>query len=366
MSKCDRTLSAGRQHDARPVVAASVSREQACRIGRAPGWLRQQALDRNVAYIPASVLPRIPAENLVMSPDPTPAPSSPQAGETLQMLARIAAALDRLAPPVPAAPDLAAADAFVWQAAGPRLSPVPKVNRVEMGLLRGIDRLRDTLADNTERFARGLPANNALLWGARGMGKSSLVKAVHAEINKCLSAEAGRRLKLVEIHREDIETLPELMTLLRPDPHRFLVFCDDLSFDADDTSYKSLKAVLEGGIEGRPDNVIFYATSNRRHLLPRDMMENERSTAINPGEAVEEKVSLSDRFGLWLGFHRCSQDEFLQMVFGYADHFGLDRDRDRIRAEALEWATTRGSRSGRTAWQYIQDLAGRMGKTLRQ
>ena len=234
-----------------------------------------------------------------------------------------------------------------------------------MTLLRGIDRVRDTLADNTERFARGLPANNALLWGARGMGKSSLVKAVHAEINKGLAAAPGARpLKLVEIHREDIETLPELMSLLRADPHRFLVFCDDLSFDADDTSYKSLKAVLEGGIEGRPENVIFYATSNRRHLLPRDMMENERSTAINPGEAVEEKVSLSDRFGLWLGFHKCSQDEYLEMVYAYADHFGLARDRDTVRAEALEWATTRGSRSGRTAWQYIQDLAGRLGKTL--
>jgi len=281
------------------------------------------------------------------------------------MLSRIAAALDRLAPQPPAPHDLTIADAFVWQAAGRRLSPVPKVNRVEMGLLRGIDRLRDTLTDNTERFARGLPANNALLWGARGMGKSSLVKAVHAEINKSLAAEDGQRpLKLVEIHREDIETLPDLMALLRPNPHRFVVFCDDLSFDADDTSYKSLKAVLEGGIEGRPDNVIFYATSNRRHLLPRDMMENERSTAINPGEAVEEKVSLSDRFGLWLGFHKCSQDEFLEMVFGYADHFGLGGERDQIRAEALEWATTRGSRSGRTAWQYIQDLAGRRGKVL--
>jgi len=233
-----------------------------------------------------------------------------------------------------------------------------------MGLLRGIDRLRDTLADNTGRFARGWPANNALLWGARGMGKSSLVKAVHAAVNESLAAEGRRPLKLVEIHREDIETLPDLMAWLRPDPHRIVVFCDDLSFDANDTSYKSLKAVLEGGIEGRPDNVLFYATSNRRHLLPRDMMENERSTAINPGEAVEEKVSLSDRFGLWLGFHKCSQDEFLEMVFGYADHFGLGGDRDAIRAEALEWATTRGARSGRTAWQYIQDLAGRRGKAL--
>lgn len=256
-----------------------------------------------------------------------------------------------------------AADAFVWHAAARRLSAVPRVNRVEMNLLRGIDRVRDTLAENTRRFATGLPANNALLWGARGMGKSSLVKAVHAEINQTLAPDS-RPLKLIEIHREDIETLPDLMGLLRSDPHRFIVFCDDLSFDADDTSYKSLKAVLEGGIEGRPENVIFYATSNRRHLLPRDMMENERSTAINPGEAIEEKVSLSDRFGLWLGFHKCSQDEYLDMVFGYVDHLGLNMDREALRAEALEWATTRGARSGRTAWQFIQDLAGRLGKTI--
>jgi predicted AAA+ superfamily ATPase len=225
--------------------------------------------------------------------------------------------------------------------------------------------VRDQLAENTERFARGFPANNALLWGARGMGKSSLVKAAHAEVNRRLPADA-RRLKLVEIHREDVETLPDLMAQLRADPHRFVVFCDDLSFDADDTSYKSLKAVLEGGLEGRPGNVIFYATSNRRHLLPRDMMDNERSTAINPGEAVEEKVSLSDRFGLWLGFHKCSQDEYLAMVFGYVDHHGLPGDRESIRAGALEWATTRGSRSGRTAWQFIQDLAGRAGRTLEE
>ena len=283
--------------------------------------------------------------------------------DVLAVLSRIAEALDRAAPAGLPPADFTAADAFVWHAAGRRLTPVPKVNRVEMSLLRGIDRVRDTLADNTRRFARGLPANNALLWGARGMGKSSLVKAVHAEVNREAGA-ARRPLKLIEIHREDIETLPELMALLRPDPHRFLVFCDDLSFDADDTSYKSLKAVLEGGIEGRPDNVIFYATSNRRHLLPRDMMENERSTAINPGEAVEEKVSLSDRFGLWLGFHKCSQDEYLQMVFAYVDHFGLEVARETIRAESLEWATTRGSRSGRTAWQYIQDLAGRLGQVI--
>ncbi len=268
-----------------------------------------------------------------------------------------------MAPAASPPPDFPSADAFVWQASGRRLAPVPKVNRVEMTLLRGIDRVRDTLAENTQRFARGLPANNALLWGARGMGKSSLVKAVHAEINR--HAPGGARpLKLIEIHREDIETLPELMGLVRNDPHRFIVFCDDLSFDGDDTSYKSLKAVLEGGIEGRPDNVIFYATSNRRHLLPRDMMENERSTAINPGEAVEEKVSLSDRFGLWLGFHKCSQDEYLEMVFAYADHFDLAGDRDEIRAQALEWATTRGARSGRTAWQFIQDLAGRLGTAI--
>ncbi|MXQ13288.1 ATP-binding protein [Microvirga makkahensis] len=291
-----------------------------------------------------------------MSADPT-------SSESLSLLKRIADALERLAPVAAPVADFTAADAFVWHAAGRRLSPVPKVNRVEMNLLRGIDRVRDQLAENTARFAKGLPANNALLWGARGMGKSSLVKAVHAEINTTKGADA-RPLKLIEIHREDIETLPDLMGLLRSDPHRFIVFCDDLSFDTDDTSYKSLKAVLEGGIEGRPDNVIFYATSNRRHLLPRDMVDNERSTAINPGEAVEEKVSLSDRFGLWLGFHKCSQDEYLDMVFGYVDHLGLGGDRDAIRAEALEWATTRGARSGRTAWQFIQDLAGRMGKAI--
>src|SRR5918995_290526 len=277
------------------------------------------------------------------------------------LLRRIADALERLAPPPLRQLDAEAADAFVWHAGARRLSPVPRVNRVPLDLLRGIDRVRDTLLDNTTRFARGLPANNALLWGARGMGKSSLVKAVHAEVGRTLPETA---LKLIEIHREDIETLPELMNLVRPAPPRFILFCDDLSFDADDTSYKSLKAVLEGGIEGRPDNVVFYATSNRRHLLPRDMMENERSTAINPGEAVEEKVSLSDRFGLWLGFHKCSQDEYLAMVFAYADHFGLEGERERIRAEALEWATTRGSRSGRTAWQYIQDLAGQLGTRL--
>jgi predicted AAA+ superfamily ATPase len=233
-----------------------------------------------------------------------------------------------------------------------------------MSLLKGIDIVRDILVENTERFAKGLPANNALLWGARGMGKSSLVKATHAAINASLGKKAGM-LKLVEIHREDIESLPDLMAMVRAAHDlRFIVFCDDLSFDTDDTSYKSLKAVLEGGIEGRPENVILYATSNRRHLLSREMIENERSTAINPGEAVEEKVSLSDRFGLWLGFHRCSQDEFLAMVEGYIKHFKIKIDDETLRKEALEWATTRGSRSGRVAWQYVQDVAGRMGVSL--
>ncbi|MFZ0070300.1 MAG: ATP-binding protein [Xanthobacteraceae bacterium] len=277
-----------------------------------------------------------------------------------EVLARIADALERLAPSAPSAPDFAAADAFVWHPAGRRLATVKRVNRVDMGLLKGIDRMRDILIENTDRFARGLPANNALLWGARGMGKSSLVKAVHASVNAQLGAKAGL-LKLIEIHREDIESLPDLMGLLRGVPYRFIVFCDDLSFDAEDTSYKSLKAVLEGGIEGRPENVILYATSNRRHLMSRDMMENERSTAINPGETVEEKVSLSDRFGLWLGFHRCSQDEFLAMVAAYVEHFKIPAEADAVRREALEWATTRGSRSGRVAWQYVQDLAGRLG-----
>jgi predicted AAA+ superfamily ATPase len=274
------------------------------------------------------------------------------------ILKRIADALERLAPAQPPKLDFAAADAFIWHAEGHRLAPVRRVNRVEMSLLKGIDRVRDLLVENTERFAQGLPANNALLWGARGMGKSSLVKAAHAGTGATYP-DAG--LKLIEIHREDIESLPDLMDVLRNAPQRFIVFCDDLSFDAEDTSYKSLKTMLEGGIEGRPENVIFYATSNRRHLLAREMVENERSTAINPGEAVEEKVSLSDRFGLWLGFHRCSQDEYLAMVEGYIAHFRVPVDSAELRREALEWATTRGARSGRVAWQYVQDLAGRLG-----
>ena len=277
------------------------------------------------------------------------------------LLARIAEALDRLAPPPPPATDIAAHDAFIWQASPPLLDPVAKVNRVDIGLLKGIELTRDILIENTERFAKGLPANNALLWGARGMGKSSLVKAAHHLVD----GQQGGVLKLVEIHREDIESLPLLMNIIRKaDGFRFIVFCDDLSFDADDTSYKSLKAALDGGIEGRPSNMMFYATSNRRHLLPRDMIENERSTAINPSEAVQEKVSLSDRFGLWLGFHNCSQDEFLDMIEGYAKYFGLKVSPEKLRAGAIEWQATRGSRSGRVAWQYIQDLAGRLGQRI--
>jgi predicted AAA+ superfamily ATPase len=289
--------------------------------------------------------------------------SDPQNVQVL--LARIAEALERLSPAPTEKPDFAQSDAFVWRAEQQRLAPVKKVSRVDISLLRGVDFLRDQLLGNTERFAVGLPANNVLLWGARGMGKSSLVKASHADVNARLAKTPGfSGLKLIEIHREDIESLPVLMGLLRDAPHRFIVFCDDLSFDGGDASYKSLKAALEGGVEGRPANVLFYATSNRRHLLPRDMMENERSTAINPGEATEEKVSLSDRFGLWLGFHKCSQDDYLGMVFAYAAHFGLDAPSETIRAEALEWAITRASRSGRAAFQYIQDLAGRLGRKL--
>jgi uncharacterized protein len=276
------------------------------------------------------------------------------------LLTRIAEALDRLAPPATPHNDLERADAFVWHADRSWLEPVPQVNRVDLDLLQGIDRVRDILLENTRRFARGFPANNVLLWGARGMGKSSLIKAAHAAVN----AEAPRSLVLVEIHREDIPTLPRLLALLRETARRCILFCDDLSFDQQDTSYKSLKAVLEGGIEGRPANVVLYATSNRRHLLSRDMIENERSTAINPGEAVEEKVSLSDRFGLWLGFHACDQETYHAMVRGYAARYGLTVPAEQLRAEASEWAITRGARSGRVAWQYIQDLAGRLGKTV--
>jgi uncharacterized protein len=292
---------------------------------------------------------------------PTTPVDSDMSGRIVRALETIAAHLSATTPAPASAESFDHADAFVWHPNG-RLSEVKRVSRVDLFLLKGIDRMRDILIENTERFANGLPANNALLWGARGMGKSSLVKAAHASINA--DRKAADRLKLIEIHREDIESLPALMELLRASSFHFIVFCDDLSFDGNDASYKSLKAVLEGGIEGRPDNVILYATSNRRHLLAREMIENERSTAINPGEAVEEKVSLSDRFGLWLGFHRCSQDEYLAMVRGYCGHFGIKLADEELEREALEWATTRGSRSGRVAWQFTQELAGRLGVKL--
>ena len=284
--------------------------------------------------------------------------------ETLTQIAasleRIAARLEAMAPAPPAkTPVLGDADAYHWDASG-RLMPVPNVSRVPFGLLKGIDSVRDTLLANTEQFAKGFAANNALLWGARGMGKSSLVKAVHAEV----AAHVEGRLILIEISREDIETLPRLMRLIAHEPAHVIVFCDDLSFDRDETSYKSLKAILDGGLEGRPDNVLFYATSNRRHMMPRDMIDNERATAINPGEAIEEKVSLSDRFGLWLGFHNCDQPTYLAMIRGYRDAYGLAIDDAALEAGAIEWAQTRGARSGRVAIQYIRDLAGGLGKAI--
>jgi len=276
-------------------------------------------------------------------------------------LERIAVRLAAMAPAPPAqTPVLGDADAYHWDAAKGRLMPVPKVSRVPFGLLKGIDSVRDTLLANTEQFARGFAANNALLWGARGMGKSSLVKAVHAEV----AGHIEGRLILIEISREDIESLPRLMRLIAREPAHFIVFCDDLSFDRDETSYKSLKAILDGGLEGRPDNVLFYATSNRRHMMPRDMIDNERATAINPGEAIEEKVSLSDRFGLWLGFHNCDQPTYLAMIHGYRDAYGLAIDDVTLDAGAIEWAQTRGARSGRVAIQYIRDVAGRLGKAI--
>lgn len=273
-------------------------------------------------------------------------------------LSRIAEALERIAPAPLATPDFNAADAFVWHTDPDRLVPVAKVNRVDIGLLIGVDRARDTLLENTGQFARGLPANNALLWGARGMGKSSLVKAVHAAVN------VDNPVKIVELQREDLPSVGRLLTHLRGSDHRFILFCDDLSFSHDDEHYKSLKAVLDGGIEGRPENVVLYATSNRRHLMPRDMIENERSTAISPSEATEEKVSLSDRFGLWLGFHPCDQDEYLAMIEGYCAAYGISVDAEVLRAEAIEWQAARGARSGRVAWQYFTDLAGRQGVSL--
>lgn len=301
-----------------------------------------------------------PRAILIIHPNGTVTVSENDLKAIAERLDTLTSLIERAVPPARTIPDFDAADAFVWHPAIHELQPVAHVNRVTLSLLKGIDRMRDILVENTERFARGLPANNVLLWGARGMGKSSLVKSVHGGIN----SDTSGTLKLIEIHREDIETLPALMALLRDSEHRFIVFCDDLSFDGDDASYKSLKAALEGGIEGRPSNIVFYATSNRRHLLPRDMMENESSTAINPGEAVEEKVSLSDRFGLWLGFHKCSQDEYLEMVRGYVRHFKLPIEDNQLSAQALEWSTTRGARSGRVAWQFVQDLAGQLGVPL--
>ncbi|MCO4842663.1 MAG: ATP-binding protein [Yoonia sp.] len=278
----------------------------------------------------------------------------------MKPLKRIAAALERISPAPQAAPDFGAASAFVWHPDPDRLDPVLRVNRVAVELLVGIDRSRDTLLKNTTQFARGLPANNALLWGSRGMGKSSLVKAVHGAVHA-----SHEDLKIVEVQREDLPSIGRCLNMLRGRSERFILFCDDLSFGNDDAHYKSLKAVLDGGIEGRPENVVLYATSNRRHLMPRDMIENERSTAISAGEAVEEKVSLSDRFGLWLGFHPCDQDQYLAMIRGYCDAHGVDIDDATLRAEAIEWQATRGSRSGRVAWQYFTDLAGRRGVTLR-
>jgi predicted AAA+ superfamily ATPase len=278
-----------------------------------------------------------------------------------KVLKRIVEALERLAPPPQPAPVFDAAEAFVWHVEPDRLEPVPQVARVPLALLVGVDRSRDTLLENTLQFAQGLPANNALLWGARGMGKSSLVKAVHADIQA-----RGLPLKLVELQREDLPSVARLLNLLRARSERFVLFCDDLSFSHDDQHYKSLKAVLDGGIEGRPENVLFYATSNRRHLMPRDMIENERSSAISPSEAVEEKVSLSDRFGLWLGFHACDQDQYLAMIHGYCAAFGITMPEDQLRAQAIEWQATRGSRSGRVAWQFVTDLAGRQGIGLPQ
>ena len=274
----------------------------------------------------------------------------------VELATRTAEALERLAPPPPPPLDLGSAEAFVWHPSPAHLAPVPRVSRVEMELLKGVERQKQILLDNTRRFAQGFPANNAMLWGARGMGKSSIVKAIHAVVAR----EVGGALALIEIHREDIRTLPDLLNMLRGQTRRCLILCDDLSFEREDADYKALKSVLDGGIEGRPDNVLFYATSNRRHLMPRDMIENERSTAINPNEAIEEKVSLSDRFGIWLGFHNCDQDTFFAMIDGYAAAMKLPITTEDLHAQAVEWSMTRGGRSGRVAWQFIQDVAGRL------
>jgi uncharacterized protein len=274
---------------------------------------------------------------------------------TEDVLRRIAEALERLAPPPVTAADLASASAFLWDGTHKQFEAVPQVARVPLELLRGIDMQKNLLLENTHRFARGLPANNALLWGARGMGKSSIVKAVHAAVPG---------LTLIEIHREDIETLPLVMRAVRASNARVLLFCDDLSFEGADTRYKALKAALEGGIEGRPENLLFYATSNRRHLISRELVENESGTAINPRDGVDDKVALSDRFGLWIGFHNCSQDEYFDMIRSYIAHFNLPARWDDVAPQALEWSATRGARSGRVAWQFVQDLAGRLDVTL--
>jgi len=307
---------------------------------------------------PKPGLPKLAADHTL---PPLPVKLSPAGRKMdprlLDAALRIAAALERLAPPAPAPLDLTGADAFVWHPEARALHPVARVSHVAIGLLQGIARQKTLLLENTLRFAAGFPANNAMLWGVRGMGKSSLVKAVHAEANE----KHEGSLVLVEIHREDIATLPELLRGLRGERRRVLIFCDDLSFEREDADYKALKSVLDGGIEGRPENVLFYATSNRRHLMPRDMIENERATAINPSEATEEKVSLSDRFGLWIGFHNCDQETFFAMIEGYAGALSLPISPEMLRAEAIEWSVTRGGRSGRVAWQFIQDLAGRLG-----
>ncbi|MBH89714.1 MAG: AAA family ATPase [Magnetovibrio sp.] len=276
------------------------------------------------------------------------------------LLERITSALERIAPPINTGGNIEVGDAFIWQSEKAILEPVVKVQRIDLSLLKGIDHQREILLSNTTNFANGLPANNALLWGARGSGKSSLVKAAHAYVNQQVSSP----LVLIEIYREEISSLPKLLAILRKTKRRCLLFCDDLSFESEDANYKSLKAVLDGGIEGRPENVIFYATSNRRHLMPRNMIENESANAITPSEAVEEKVSLSDRFGLWLGFYNCDQRTYLDMVENYVKFYGLKIERDNLHSQASEWAVTRGSRSGRSAWQFLQHLAGQLGKKL--
>ena len=280
--------------------------------------------------------------------------------EKNDQLERIADALERLAPKTEDFPNFDIFSAFMWHVAPDYLEPVKITNAVDISLLKGIDQVSDIMLSNTMQFANGLPANNALLWGARGMGKSSLVKAIHTKINS-----DGLNLKIVELQRDDLGSVSRLLKVLRDLPYKFILFCDDLSFSYDDQNYKSLKAILDGGLEGRPENVIFYATSNRRHLMPRDMIENERSSSINPSEAVEEKISLSDRFGLWLGFHPCSQDEFFDIIEGYVKHYNLIIDRSEIEIQATEWARTRGSRSGRVAWQFFVDLAGKRGLVIK-